>query len=405
VKRDIDSIIIGERHRKNLGDIKVLAASIADIGLLHPVVIRPDGVLIAGLRRLEACKLLSWSKVPVTEVNLEEIVRGESAENIYRKDFPLSEAVAIGEALEPLEEEAAKKRKREAGIANLPTVSAKKFSALTKKETGETLSKVAAAIGMSKPTYKKAKEIVEAARKKPKKYAPLVEKMDQIGKVAGIHKDLKRMQKAEKKAKQAKAQPCMDGILVGSITEVGTQITDDTVDFVLTDPPYAGGQVSLFSDLSALVARVLKPGGLCLVYSGQMFLPEVIVGLGEHLEYVWTFAIRHSGGNQRIHKFNLNNAWKPVLAYCKPPLEVWWDSFIDLTTGGREKDLHKWQQAETEAAYFIEHLTMPGALVLDPFMGSGTVLAAAKRLGRAYLGIEIDSDVAAKAAKRIGEVK
>ena len=31
------------RHRKDLGDIRSLARSIQEIGLLHPVVIRPDG--------------------------------------------------------------------------------------------------------------------------------------------------------------------------------------------------------------------------------------------------------------------------------------------------------------------------------------------------------------------------
>jgi ParB/Sulfiredoxin domain len=52
---DID-IKVGDRHRHDLGDISGLAASIAEIGLPHPVVIRPDGTLIAGERRLAALK-------------------------------------------------------------------------------------------------------------------------------------------------------------------------------------------------------------------------------------------------------------------------------------------------------------------------------------------------------------
>ncbi|MCG2685420.1 MAG: site-specific DNA-methyltransferase [Planctomycetales bacterium] len=42
-----------------------------------------------------------------------------------------------------------------------------------------------------------------------------------------------------------------------------------------------------------------------------------------------------------------------------------------------------------------------GGNVVDPFCGSGTTLVAAKRLGRKWLGIEIDSGVAASARKRI----
>jgi excisionase family DNA binding protein len=54
-------ITIGVCHRRDLGDIEGLAASIAALGLLHPIVVRPDGRLIAGKRRLRAAKLLGWA--------------------------------------------------------------------------------------------------------------------------------------------------------------------------------------------------------------------------------------------------------------------------------------------------------------------------------------------------------
>jgi ParB-like nuclease family protein len=51
----------GLRHRKDMGDIAGLAAWIARVGgLLHPVVVQPNGVLIAGERRIHAAKLLGW---------------------------------------------------------------------------------------------------------------------------------------------------------------------------------------------------------------------------------------------------------------------------------------------------------------------------------------------------------
>ena len=50
----IADIQIGERHRKDMGDIEGLARSIDEIGLLHPVVVRPDGILVAGERRFWA---------------------------------------------------------------------------------------------------------------------------------------------------------------------------------------------------------------------------------------------------------------------------------------------------------------------------------------------------------------
>jgi ParB family transcriptional regulator, chromosome partitioning protein len=62
----IADIKIGPRFRKDLGDIDTLARSIAEIGLLHPVVINQNNELIAGARRLQACKSLGWNEIAVT---------------------------------------------------------------------------------------------------------------------------------------------------------------------------------------------------------------------------------------------------------------------------------------------------------------------------------------------------
>jgi ParB family transcriptional regulator, chromosome partitioning protein len=91
---EIASIKIGHRHRREHGDIAALAANIDQIGLLHPVVVRPDKTLIAGWRRIAAAKTLGWTKIPVTVVDLDDILRGEFGENAYRKNFTLSESVA-----------------------------------------------------------------------------------------------------------------------------------------------------------------------------------------------------------------------------------------------------------------------------------------------------------------------
>jgi ParB family chromosome partitioning protein len=63
--RPIADIRVPRRHRRDFGDIASLAASIKEIGLLHPVVIRPDGTLISGERRLMAVRQLGWDHVPV----------------------------------------------------------------------------------------------------------------------------------------------------------------------------------------------------------------------------------------------------------------------------------------------------------------------------------------------------
>ena len=62
----IASIKVGERIRKDMGDIDALAASIAELGLLHPIVIDKHHKLLAGERRLRAAQKLGWTTIPVT---------------------------------------------------------------------------------------------------------------------------------------------------------------------------------------------------------------------------------------------------------------------------------------------------------------------------------------------------
>lgn len=163
------SISLGERHRADLGDVDGLAKSIEELGLLHPIVVKSDGTLIAGERRLAACKSLGWQQVPVTVIDLEEIIRGEIAENQMRKDFTPSEAVAIGKALEERERARAQERQQAThfgGAGNLPT------------PQGNTRDLVGAALGMSGRNYEKAKAVVKAAEE-DSSLAPLVEQMDE----------------------------------------------------------------------------------------------------------------------------------------------------------------------------------------------------------------------------------
>jgi ParB family transcriptional regulator, chromosome partitioning protein len=67
-ERDVHSIQVGDRVRRELGDIDSLAASICDIGLLHPIIITSEGKLLAGLRRLEAARRLGWATIRVRVV-------------------------------------------------------------------------------------------------------------------------------------------------------------------------------------------------------------------------------------------------------------------------------------------------------------------------------------------------
>ncbi len=72
---------------------------------------------------------------------------------------------------------------------------------------------------------------------------------------------------------------------------------------------------------------------------------------------------------------------------------------------GPEKDLHPWQQGVAEAEHFVGRMTEPGELIVDPFLGSGTTAVAASRLGRRFVGCDVDRRAVRVARRRIGSGK
>ena len=144
----ISTIKIGRRIRRDLGDIKPLAASLNEIGLMQPVVITPDRRLIAGALRIAAAKHLGWKHIPVTVLNLDNILAGEFAENAYRKNFTLSESVAIAEALEEHEKKAARARQAAAGPASGRGKKATGVVKLTEPVKGRALRLTSSARGL-----------------------------------------------------------------------------------------------------------------------------------------------------------------------------------------------------------------------------------------------------------------
>lgn len=119
----ISEIKVQARHRKDLGDIESLAESIRVNGLLHPVVITPGKVLVAGYRRLEACKLLKWKWVPVRSIDVKNLLLAEHDENELRKDFTPSERVAIVQAMNPQKVGGDRKSDQKQNLANdRPTI-------------------------------------------------------------------------------------------------------------------------------------------------------------------------------------------------------------------------------------------------------------------------------------------
>jgi len=97
----IADIKVGNRHRKDTGDLTSLAESIREEGLLQPIGVTEKLELVFGERRLRAHKdILKRKTILARIVDVTSIIQGEYAENEVRKDFTPSERVAITKAIE-----------------------------------------------------------------------------------------------------------------------------------------------------------------------------------------------------------------------------------------------------------------------------------------------------------------
>lgn len=199
----IKDIAVGDRARKDLGDLKSLAASIERHGLLHPVVVKKDNTLVAGYRRIEAARLLRWKDIPASIIDVDDLLSAERDENTERKDFTPSEAVSIGALVE------AAHREKIAQQQHALSVRAGKLRhgitpTLNQSPAGNTAKAAAKAVGIGVTKYRQARAVISAAEADPKKFGDLATKMDETGSVNAAHQELMERQGKPKWANRSR---------------------------------------------------------------------------------------------------------------------------------------------------------------------------------------------------------
>lgn len=375
----IKDIKVNKRFRKDLGDLESLKVSIQKNGLLHPVVVDEKANLIAGFRRLVAFKELGFQDVPATVVNPNNKTEAEFDENTKRKDFTPSEAVAIWDSIDKPSGGAGKTRSDSDGVRE----------------------KAAKATGKSTDTLSKAKRVIESGNE------VLVKKMDKTGNVNKAYKELRSIER--KQSRQAKIQVPKEvevKIKNGDFRELIGEIPDNSVQLVLTDPPYPKEYLPLWEDLAKHSARILKPGGFLVAYSGQAHLPEVILGLKKHLEYYWLMGLYHKGPTGQRFEVNMWNRFKPILVFYKKPLkkqEQWIEDMV--VSEAQDKDFHEWGQGVSPLLKLIEAFSNLGDIVCDPFFGGGSTIEAAVQTKRNVYGYEKDKKYFDLVSKRFVDRK
>ena len=407
--------------------LRDLADDIKRNGLQNPIVLL-NGKILDGRNRLAACKIAGVEPRFKEWRGKGSPVEWVISQNLMRRHLSASQKAVVALDLLPLLEKEAKQRQRRSNEYRGNGRSAQKCADRNGK--GKAAEAAARIVGVSsryvesvKAIKGKAPELLDIIRAddlnvtEATKLASLpVRERGKVLRLANGHpltsatvKSLTTQVRNETRVRSAKAYAKSNkvgrgqDIITGDMGVLWKRLKDDSVDLFLSDPVYE--ESDQYGNLAELAAAKLKPGGLCLAYTGQLYLPDNMAAMSEYLEYWWLFAVQFQGQHTAIHGRHLQNCWKPILAFAKPPVgpaPAWLRD--SLAGGGRDKEFHHWGKHESEASYLIQRLTQPGDLVVDCYCGGGVVPAACKATGRRWLATEIDETTAKVARKRLADM-
>jgi site-specific DNA-methyltransferase (adenine-specific) len=218
--------------------------------------------------------------------------------------------------------------------------------------------------------------------------------------------------------------------------EAMRDISDGSVDMVLTDPPYGTtackwDSVIPFAPMWEQLKRITKLNAAIVLTASQPFTSALIMSNVKMFKYCWVWHKRTSAnvGAARFQPLKTHEdivvfggKYQPQMVAGKermkggkvaggkangslPPVYYKSDQYypVSVLDFKTERGLHPTQKPVALMEYMIHTYTNAGDTVLDFTMGSGTTGVAAKNLGRSFIGIELDPDYFAIASKRIAD--
>ena len=234
----------------------------------------------------------------------------------------------------------------------------------------------------------------------------------------------------------------MINLLHGDCLELMKGMPDGSVDMVLADPPYGTTQCKWDSiiDLPLMweqLKRVIKPNGAIVMTASQPFTTTLIASNIKQFKYNWVWE-KSRFANQMLAKKQPLKIHEDVIVFCNGVAPYYPQGLVECNKvtkqGAKVTDnigggvratsykqthtnyprtiqkfksasntVHSTQKPVALMEYLIKTYTNEGEVVLDFAMGSGTTGVACKKLGRSFIGMELDEGYFDIASKRVNE--
>jgi site-specific DNA-methyltransferase (adenine-specific) len=433
-------IFIGERRRKEMGDVHDLASDIRENGLINPITVRPPNeterelgisqkfILVAGGRRTGALMLLGWPEIPVyVRESMDELKHRilELHENVKRKQMTWDEeALAMQEIVQIREAMAEAKGEK-----------------ITQAE-------IAIELNINKGTLTRNIQAAEALQAQPELKKSASRKAALRVREVVRHNEMLTAQQIMSEQRAIQTGGLQSNIVSVDARDFIRKIPDRSVDLVLTDPPYGmdyfksghkmratgkDGRVGssefddseesaldLISDLVPQWLRVLRESGWLCVFMNEAnyeFLRNAVATCcvvhydyrdedtvrcrsadSDRCKYViphpipWIWYRSNSRNATRYPERYAKNVYEKILVcnmgkgqLVKPCTNV-----LEFDAEYGEERVHVHQKPLALAKELVGRFTLIGDTVLDTTYGSGMLLAGATATGRYVMGSELN---------------
>lgn len=409
----INKIIVGERFRKDFGNIDELATSIKIKGLLHPIVVDEKYNLIAGERRYKAHIQLGFSTIMVNIMSgLDELEKKEIEieENIKRKSFTWQEECYGLKAIQELKQ----------------SIFGAKVSGHA-MENGWGVSDTANELNISV-----GKVSIDIALAKALELYPELSK-------CSCKADAIKLLKDKGRKETMIVFPTVintNNILRNVDCQLGLKLLDnESIDFILTDPPYGinidkaqeykNRYDNVYSDVPMEIEnlldlvfrdcyRVLKEDKIAIFFypiQKYEWTKRLLERVGFEVfscPIIWT----KGGGFPYASTLTLPVINYETMLFCrkgKSKLNTSLLTHYVIPSVTSNLKIHPLERPLQLLRIFIESCSNPGDIVLDCFAGSGSTLIASLELNRNVIGFEKDityfTDTTERINKHVQKIK
>lgn len=413
IETEIDKIsITQDRFRKEMGDINGLAESIKLNGLLVPIVINENKHLIAGERRLTACKLLQWKTIPARVMRANEIQHRifEIIENIDRKDFTWQESVIATEELHKM-------------------LLAEHGAKWTIRKTADRMG-IATAYGEVAEHLQLAKALKEA----PDVFEGCKSKFQALKALKKYAIDEAKAELMLRRTKSNFSEKARNMVFKGDCLQLMDRLPQKHVDFLISDPIYG---VDFFKNkfinrevpqtfyketfddtkenfdiilpqLIKKASKVLKENSGVLMFCGfqnAQMLIDLWSAEGYNMDVlpgIWTRNV--NAGRTNCPSRYFNRCYDMFVYGMRGEItmaHMGGGNVIEASSISTQEREHPSEKPIALMEELISRLCLPGYVVLDPMCGCGSTLVAALKRACIPIGFEIDETYYEKAVVNV----